>query len=78
MSQAIDLMIVGMGFVFVFLLVLVLATGLMSRVILRFAPEPATPATPSRSRPQGPAQVDPDTAEAIRKAIAQYRARHKK
>ena len=34
MSQAVDLMIVGMGFVFAFLLILVFATGLMSRLIL--------------------------------------------
>ena len=78
MSQAVDLMIVGMGFVFAFLLILVFATGLMSRLILRFAPEPATPAKTPRAKPKAPTSVDPDTAEAIKKAIAQYRSRHKK
>lgn len=79
MSQAIDLMIAGMGFVFVFLIILVFATTVMSRIINRFtAPEPATPARTPRAKPSAPASADPDTAEAIRKAIAQYRARHKK
>jgi len=78
MSQAVELMIAGMGFVFAFLIVLVLATVLMSWVITRFTPpEPATPARTPRAKPQQ-AQVDPDTAEAIKKAIAQFRARHKK
>ncbi|MBB5322762.1 OadG family protein [Marinobacter oulmenensis] len=79
MSQAVDLMIAGMGFVFAFLVVLVFATGLMSKIILRFAPpEPATPASRPRAKPKAPTSVNPDTAEAIKKAIAQYRARHKK
>ncbi|WP_404363408.1 OadG family protein [Marinobacter sp.] len=80
MSQAIDLMVAGMGFVFVFLIVLVLATLLMSKLITRFSsPEPATPARASRAKkPSAPASVDPDVAEAIKKAIAQFRSRHKK
>ncbi|MFL1406441.1 OadG family protein [Marinobacter sp. M1N3S26] len=79
MSQAVDLMIAGMGFVFVFLVILVFATGIMSRIIGRFAPpEPATPARAPRAKASAPAAVDPDTAEAIKKAIAQYRSRHKK
>lgn len=79
MSQAVDLMIAGMGFVFVFLIILVVATGLMSKLIARFAPpEPATPAKTPRAKPKAPVSVDPDTAEAIKKAIAQFRSRHKK
>lgn len=79
MSQAIELMVAGMGFVFVFLVILVFATLLMSKAITRFAPpEPATPARSSRAKTKAPASVDPDTAEAIKKAIAQYRSRHKK
>jgi oxaloacetate decarboxylase gamma subunit len=51
----------------------------MSKIILRFAPpEPATPARTPRAKPKAPTSVDPDTAEAIQKAIAQYRSRHKK
>ena len=79
MSQAVDLMIAGMGFVFAFLVVLVFATLFMSKIIGRFAlPEPATPAKTPRAKPKAPESVDPDTAEAIKKAIAQYRSRHKK
>lgn len=78
MSQAVDLMIAGMGFVFVFLIVLVFATLLMSKLIERLGPEPVTPAKTTRARPRAPASVDPDTAEAIKKAIAQFRSRHKK
>lgn len=79
MSQAVDLMIAGMGFVFAFLVVLVIATLLMSKLISRFAPpEPATPARTPRAKPKAPTSVDPDTAEAIKKAIAQFRSRHKK
>lgn len=79
MSQAIDLMVAGMGFVFAFLIILVFATLLMSKLLHRFgAPEPATPARTPRARSSAPSSVDPDTAEAIKKAIAQYRSRHKK
>lgn len=81
MSQAIDLMVAGMGFVFAFLIVLVFATLLMSKLVLRFGPaepEPVTPARKSRAKSSVPSPVDPDTAEAIKKAIAQYRSRHKK
>ncbi len=80
MSQAIELMVAGMGFVFVFLIFLVFAIRLMSTIIDRFAPpEPATPArTPRAKASAAPATVDPGTAEAIKKAIAQYRSRHKK
>jgi oxaloacetate decarboxylase gamma subunit len=75
MSQAVDLMIAGMGFVFTFLIILVIATGIMSRLITRFAPEPAAPVKTPRAKPKAPVSVDPDTAEAIKKAIAQFRSR---
>ncbi len=79
MSQAVELMIAGMGFVFAFLVILVFATIAMSKVVTRFAPEPVTPAKTPRAKPKkAPASVDPDTAEAIKKAIAQFRSRHKK
>ncbi len=37
--EGVQLMVVGMGTVFVFLTLLVLATGFMSRLVLRFQPE---------------------------------------
>ncbi|HKK55976.1 OadG family protein [Marinobacter sp.] len=79
MSQAVDLMIAGMGFVFVFLIILVFATLAMSKLVLRFGPvESDAPVKPPRAKPSASKSVDPDTAEAIKKAIAQYRSRHKK
>ncbi|MBK1874382.1 MULTISPECIES: OadG family protein [Marinobacter] len=79
MSQAVDLMVAGMGFVFVFLIILVFATMLMSKLLIRFAPpEPVTPAKKPRAKPKAPVSVDPDTAEAIKQAIAKFRSRHKK
>jgi oxaloacetate decarboxylase gamma subunit len=78
MSQAVELMIAGMGFVFTFLIILVFATGLMSKLITRFAPEPVIPVKAPRAKPKAAMSVDPDTAEAIKKAIAQFRSRHKK
>jgi oxaloacetate decarboxylase gamma subunit len=79
MSQAVDLMTAGMGFVFAFLIFLVFATLLMSKLVLRFGPaEPVTPAKTPRAKSSATPSVDPDTAEAIKKAIAQYRSRHKK
>ncbi|MFP3978787.1 MULTISPECIES: OadG family protein [Marinobacter] len=78
MSQAVDLMVAGMGFVFVFLIILVFATLLMSKLLIRFAPpEPVTPAKKPRAKPKAPVSVDPDTAEAIKQAIAKFRSRHK-
>ncbi|EAZ97585.1 OadG family protein [Marinobacter sp. ELB17] len=79
MTQAVDLMIAGMGFVFAFLIVLVLATLIMSKLLNRFsAPEPATPTRTSRAKPKAQSSVNPDTAEAIKQAVAQFRLRHKK
>lgn len=79
MTKAIELMVAGMGFVFVFLVILVFATGAMSKVVSRFAPpEAATPARSPRAKAASkPASVDPDTAEAIKQAVAKFRSRHK-
>ena len=40
MSDAINLMFVGMGFVFVFLIILVFLTGIMSKLITKYLPAP--------------------------------------
>jgi len=77
MSQALELMFVGMGFVFVFLTVLVLVTTLISKIILRLQPEepvidaPVPVATPMAGH-------DPQLLAVITAAIAKYRSRHKK
>ena len=43
MLAGLELMLVGMGTVFVFLTLLVGATTLMSRIVVRIAPPPASP-----------------------------------
>lgn len=68
MQQALMLMIVGMGTVFVILLLIIYLSKGMIALVNRFAPFEApkktapTPVTPA---------IDPQVAEAIRKAIAQ-------
>ena len=73
MSQAIDLMVAGMGFVFVFLVILIGATTLMSKLVARFEPPaPEVPATPA----QTPAPMnDPRLMAVITAAVAKYRSR---
>ncbi|MBN0986977.1 MULTISPECIES: OadG family protein [Amphritea] len=44
MSEGLSLMVFGMGFVFVFLTLLVFATGIMSKLIAKVAPEAPVPA----------------------------------
>lgn len=49
-SEGLTLMVFGMGFVFVFLTLLVIVTGIMSRLISRYLPEP--PPKAAKARPQ--------------------------
>ncbi|MGO2415430.1 MULTISPECIES: OadG family protein [Cobetia] len=49
LGEGLNLMVFGMGFVFVFLSLLVVAMMAMSRLVGRFAPEPA-PAAPRASK----------------------------
>ncbi len=73
MSQALDLMMAGMGFVFVFLVVLIGATTLMSKLATRLEPPaPEVPAAPVQS----PAPMnDPRLMAVITAAVAKYRSR---
>jgi len=73
MSQAIDLMIAGMGFVFVFLVVLIGATTLMSKLAIKLEPPaPVVPAAPATT----PAPMnDPRLMAVITAAVAKYRSR---
>ncbi len=57
-------MVVGMGTVFVFLTLLVLATGFMSRLVLRFQPVAAE---------EEPGEVRDEEVAAITAAIAEHR-----
>ena len=46
LQQGATLMLVGMGTVFTFLTLLVVATALMSRLIMKYAPPPAMTSEP--------------------------------
>ncbi len=77
-SEGLTLMVFGMGFVFVFLTLLVFATGIMSRLAVRYLPEPVKAPKP---RPQ-PAAAGGATASnndevvaAITAAVHKYRSK---
>jgi len=73
-DQGISLMIYGMGTVFVFLAILVFATGLMSKLVNKYAP--AQTSIEHDAEPNvGQAGVlpHPHVLEAIREAISQHR-----
>ncbi len=74
MSEGINLMLFGMGFVFVFLTLLVVSTTVMSKVVGKFdsgEPEPAAN-RPVVSLNLGPAQ-DQKLISIITEAIKQHR-----
>jgi oxaloacetate decarboxylase gamma subunit len=80
-SQAIDLLILGMGFVFIFLTLLVFVTRGMSKIAMRL--EPAVPVVSSTSESNiktTPANNlnDPQLIAVITAAVNQFRTRHKK
>ena len=78
-NEGLNLMMFGMGFVFVFLTLLVFATGLMSRLVTRYIPEPAPVAAKSRKATAvaAPAAADDSQLVAVLSAaIKQYRSRH--
>lgn len=78
-NEGLNLMMFGMGFVFVFLTLLVFATGLMSRLVTKYIPEPAPVAPKSRKAAAvaAPAAADDSQLVAVLSAaIKQYRSRH--
>lgn len=83
MSDAINLMLVGMGFVFVFLAILVLVTSTMSKIVTRFSPAPApvslgteTGSDSSRKTGSFPSR-DAQLVAVITAAISKYRSQRK-
>ena len=76
-QEGLSLMAFGMGFVVVFLTLLVMATTLMSRLVMRFAPAPVKEEAPSRSSPS-PASENDDVVAAIGAAVRRYRQRHRR
>ncbi|RTE66898.1 oxaloacetate decarboxylase [Amphritea opalescens] len=63
MSEGLSLMVFGMGFVFVFLTLLVFATGFMSKLVTKFAPE-AKP-QPAKPQPAVAAAASPGNDELV-------------
>ena len=79
MSDAINLMIVGMGFVYVFLMVLVVTTSFMSKLVERFAPEkPDALIIKSSHDSIESAPDDLRLVAVISAALAKYRSQHQK
>ncbi|WP_250657642.1 OadG family protein [Alkalimarinus coralli] len=75
MSQAFELMAVGMGFVFVFLIVLIGATTIMSKLAMKLEPPaPEVPLAPAQPQPATPMN-DPRLMAIISAAVAKYRSR---
>ena len=75
MNEGLTLMVFGMGFVFVFLTLLVFITGLMSRLVERFIPEPQPLQVAAAPAPVM-ASDDGQLVAVISAAIRQYRSRH--
>ncbi|MEH6580195.1 MAG: OadG family transporter subunit [Amphritea sp.] len=74
MSQGLSLMVFGMGFVIVFLTLLVFATGFMSKLVNKFAPEPEPqPAKPAAAAPA--AAGGDELIAVLTAAVHQYRSR---
>ncbi|MDO3380563.1 OadG family protein [Gilvimarinus algae] len=77
LQQGIDLMVYGMGTVLVFLTLLVIATMCMSRLMLRYFPDPVViePKKKARAASGGAAVVEPRIERVIAEAVRQHRAR---
>jgi oxaloacetate decarboxylase gamma subunit len=78
-TQAIDLMLFGMGSVFIFLGLLVVVTVIISKTISRLFPEQSVSPVPksalSPTLPQATHQnVEPEIMSAIKAAIDKHRA----
>jgi len=79
MSDAINLMLVGMGFVFVFLVVLVIVTSVMSRFVNKYFPIPEPAAlNVSKSNDDTNTTNDAQLMAVLSAAVAKYRSDHKK
>lgn len=78
MSDAIGLMAVGMGFVFTFLTILVFVTSFMSKMVLKYAPEPEKKASPAAAPAAATASNDAQLLAVLSAAVAKYRSDQKK
>jgi len=88
MSDAVNLMLVGMGFVFVFLIILVFVTSVMSRLLIYFAPDlrqvsaadhvSVDTGNTIRHAVDSKSASDVQLMAVISAAVAKYRSQHKK
>ncbi|ANG61627.1 oxaloacetate decarboxylase [Marinobacterium aestuarii] len=62
LSEGLELMVFGMGFVFVFLTLLVFVTGLMSKIVTKYAPAPEIKPAKKRATAAGSASVSAPAA----------------
>lgn len=76
-TEGINLMFVGMGFVMLFLFLLILAIQLMSHLINRYFPEPLKIVEPSQSQPP-PQPAIPNDLERLRPVIVAAIAHHRR
>lgn len=74
-NEGLTLMTYGMGFVFVFLTLLVFATTFMSKLVVKFIPEPQPAAPKPKAAAAAPAG-DQQLVAVISAAIKQHRAKH--
>ncbi len=75
LSEGINLMIFGMGFVAVFLTLLVFATTGMSKVVGKFFPEaPAQPKAPKAAPAAAQAGNDDEVIAVMTAAVHKYRS----
>ena len=80
MGNALDLMMVGMGFVFSFLIILVFVTMIMSLIATRISPAEAKPVRTSGGNRTGGGSSpmdDPKLMAVISAAVSKYRDRHR-
>ena len=78
MSDAINLMIVGMGFVFIFLAVLVVLTSMMSKLINKYLPAPEPVVAKASKLKNQTASPDAQLLAVLSAAVAEYRSDQKK
>lgn len=74
MSEGLNLMVFGMGFVFVFLTLLVFATGFMSKLVNKLVPEPE-PKPKKAVAPAAAAGNNDELIAVMTAAVHQYRSR---
>nr|WP_067288366.1 OadG family protein [Marinobacterium profundum] len=80
LSEGLELMVFGMGFVFVFLTLLVFVTGLMSKLVMKYGPAPEIkqakkrkPASASASA-SAPAADNDELVAVISAAVHKFRS----